>query len=173
MIPIDETRIPRRARGERAFRAGDEVSFSVSKSYTPQKETGRYSNASQKATSRQELERFHGCRPRPSPRHVWRITLTRQFAISQAMPGKPAHCLCEYHRIGLLAVTACIPTVSLIGRRLLLCQFRALLFLSALANSSLWSALSPCLCVSVVNRGYKRRKNFLAWSSCGKSFSSS
>lgn len=41
-------RIPRRARAEREFRAGDVLAFSGTKSYTPQKEQGRNSKPSQK-----------------------------------------------------------------------------------------------------------------------------
>src|SRR6266404_4767461 len=93
-------RIQRRPRSEREVRANHANALSSSQAYySPQKEEGRNSNPSQKATSRQELERFHGFRPRPCLRHVWRITLARQFAVSQAVSSNSTHSFCKPHRI--------------------------------------------------------------------------
>src|SRR5436190_22489564 len=108
-------RIQRRPRSEREVRANYANALSGSQAYySPQKETGRYSNASQKATFRQELERFHGCRPRPCLRHVWRITLTRQFAVRQSVSHNSTHCLSESHRIRQLSPHRSLAIVELL-----------------------------------------------------------
>src|SRR6266498_3364651 len=92
-------RIPRRARGERELREVNEDSFSGTQSpYNPQNEEGRYSKPSQKTALGQELERFVSSRPRPCLRHVWRITLTREIAVRQAMPCNMRHSLREAPR---------------------------------------------------------------------------
>src|SRR3954449_2970607 len=74
-----------------------------SPTYTPQKKQGKTPTLRKTPTSRQELERFHSCRPRPCLRHVWRITLTRQFAVRQSVSRNSTHCLSEFHRIGQLS----------------------------------------------------------------------
>src|SRR5579863_3577867 len=105
-------RIQRRPRSEREVRENYVRSLSGSQAYNPQKETGRNSNASQKATSRQELERFASFRPRPCLRHVWRVTLTRQFAIRQAVSSNATHRFCKPHRIGELLSQRVLPIVE-------------------------------------------------------------
>jgi hypothetical protein len=111
-------RIQRRPGSEREVRAIYANNLSGSRAYKPQKETGRNSNASQKATSRQELERFHSCRPRPCLQHLWRTLFTRQFAVRQSVSHNSTHCLSESHRIRqlsshhILAIVELLPLVT-------------------------------------------------------------
>src|SRR3954463_11494083 len=112
VIEFTNDRVQRRSCSEGEVRASHANYLPGSQAYKPQKETGRNSNASQKATSRQELERFHGFRPRPCLRHVWRITLTRQFAVRQSVSRNSTHCLSESHRIGQLASDRILPIVE-------------------------------------------------------------
>src|SRR5450432_807509 len=91
----ENIRIQRRPGSEREVRKNYVRSLSGSQAYIPQKVEGRNSKPSQKATSRQELERHVCRRPRPCLRHVWRITLTRQFAVRQPLASDLRHRLSE------------------------------------------------------------------------------
>jgi hypothetical protein len=96
---VNYARIQGRPGSERKVRANHANTLSGSQAYKPQKETGRNSKPSQKETSRQELERNAGFRPRPCLRHVWRITLARKFAVRQSLSCNLTHCLSESNRI--------------------------------------------------------------------------
>src|ERR1700758_1990409 len=111
MTTDERYRVPRRARGERELRAGDESCFSGSK--IPPKKAQAKEEACyipQNQTLRQGLERL--CRfPRPCRRVMWRITLAREFTVRQAMPCNATHSLCKSHRIGQLATERVLPIV--------------------------------------------------------------
>jgi len=105
------SRIQRRPGSKREVRENYDRSLSGSQAYTPQSEECRYSKPSQKAASRQELERFCICRPRPCLRHVWRVTLTRQFAVGQTL-ACVRHCLNEPRRRSDLVPEGVLPIVE-------------------------------------------------------------
>ena len=92
-MKTDETRIPRRVRGERGFRARDEGSFSSSKVSRPfaqeREETWYY--LAQTETLRQGLERDFRF---PRPHRLMRVSvcsLTRQFGIGEATAHGLSH----------------------------------------------------------------------------------
>src|SRR5713101_8226708 len=104
------SRIQRRPGSEREIRENHDRSLSSSQAYNPQKETSRNSKPSQKATSRQELERFASFRPRLW--HVWRVTLTRKFAVGQTLASDLRHCLRESLRRGDLVPESILSVVE-------------------------------------------------------------